>query len=116
MTPDQQITRIPGAKITLPPRGWEGCPQDLGIADINLLNRLRELARRSTSDPGCPPELEKHITLREVPAAALRAEVARSERVPGWRLAGEQSQDIYDRLDEHFAIPQRRGRGELAAA
>jgi hypothetical protein len=112
----RQITRIPGAALSTPSGGWEDCGVDEFHTDMALLGHLRELARRSVSDPGCSPELEALRTLREVPAADVRFVVRRVERSAprGWRLAGDDGEDVHDRIDRHFAIPQERALGILA--
>ncbi len=118
MSAIQQITRLAGAGFSPPSGGWEGCDPAFFNADMSLLDRLRELARKSVSDPGCNPELEQLRTLREVPAADLRVAVAHIEQHAarhGWRLVGTDDQPIHDRIDEHYAIPQRRARGLVAA-
>lgn len=111
----EKITLLPGALLALPAGGWEGVDTAVATADINLIGELRELARVSKSAPGCPPELETKITLREVPAERLRPAVQRAQKCAAWRLAGADDESIWDRLDAHFEIPQRRALGLVPA-
>jgi len=99
-----------------PAGGWEGLPPQDFHADLSLVNELRELCTRGVSDPGGDPGCERRLPLSAVSDGDLRFAVRRMERsFPGWRLTGDPSEPIVDRIGRHFEIPAARARGGLAA-